>query len=61
MKEIHETVITQLFKIRNNFILPLQECPFYYEALDKYVRHLLINGKTGNKNYYETISTLTAN
>lgn len=29
--EINETVVTQIIKIRNNFVLPLQKCPFFYE------------------------------
>lgn len=31
ISEINEAVVTQLFKFKDCFIVPLRKCPFYFE------------------------------
>ena len=59
MQEINETVITQIIKIRSNYIVPLEECPFYYEKIDQVVRKQMTKSVNQNKSYQEVYSSIT--
>lgn len=51
MIEIHETIMTQLMKIKNTYIKPLMASPFYYDLLDQNVKAGLLSGKYSQKTY----------